>query len=46
VGAARAARAAGKTDVANRYYRSVVDIMDPQTMRPELTEAKAFVAQN
>ena len=46
VGAARAARAAGKNDVATRYYRSVIDIMDPKTVRPELAEAKAFVAQN
>jgi hypothetical protein len=46
VGAARAARAAEKNDVATRYYRSVIDIMDPKTVRPELAEAKAFVAQN
>lgn len=45
VGAARAAKAAGKNDVAKRYYRSVIDIMDPHAMRPELGEAKAFVLQ-
>ena len=45
LGAARAARAAGKNDVATRYYRSVIDIMDPKAMRPELAEAKAFVSQ-
>jgi hypothetical protein len=45
VGAARAARAAGKDDVAKKYFRSVLDIMDPQAMRPELGEAKAFLLQ-
>lgn len=45
VGAARAARAAGQNDLARRYYRSVVDIMDPHAMRPELEEAKTFVSQ-
>jgi hypothetical protein len=43
VGAARAARAAGKNDVAARYYREVIAIMDAQTRRPALAEAKAFV---
>jgi tetratricopeptide (TPR) repeat protein len=45
VGAARAAKAAGRNDVATRYYQSVIDIMDPQTGRPALEEAKAFVLQ-
>jgi hypothetical protein len=45
VGAARAARAAGKNDIAKKYYRSVIDIMDPHAKRPELGEAKAFVLQ-
>jgi tetratricopeptide (TPR) repeat protein len=45
VGAARAAKAAGKNDIAKKYYRSVIDIMDPHAMRPELAEAKAFVLQ-
>jgi tetratricopeptide (TPR) repeat protein len=45
LGAARAARAAGKTDVAKKYYRSVLDLLDPATARPELGEATAFVSQ-
>ena len=45
VGAARAAKAAGKNDVAKKYYRSVIDIMDPRAIRPALGEAKAFLAQ-
>jgi tetratricopeptide (TPR) repeat protein len=43
LGAARAAKAAGQNDVAKKYYRSVIDILDPRTTRPELAEAKAFV---
>jgi tetratricopeptide (TPR) repeat protein len=43
VGAARAARAAGENEVARRYYRSVIDLMDSNTRRPELGEAKAFL---
>ncbi len=46
VGAARAARAAGKSDVAKMYYRNLIDVMDPNAMRRELVEATAFVAQN
>jgi hypothetical protein len=45
VGAARAAKAAGKPDIARKYYAGVIDIMDPQATRPELGEAKAFVLQ-
>jgi tetratricopeptide (TPR) repeat protein len=45
MGAARAAKAAGKNDVAARHYRSVISIMDPQSVRLALSEAKAFVAQ-
>jgi tetratricopeptide (TPR) repeat protein len=45
VGAARSAKAAGKNDVATRYYRTVIDLMDPQTKRPEFREAKAFALQ-
>jgi tetratricopeptide (TPR) repeat protein len=41
VGAARAAKAAGKADLAARYYRAVVALMDPQSSRPELREARA-----
>ncbi len=45
VGAARAARAAGRNDVAAKHYASVLEIMDPQATRPELQEAKAFVSR-
>ena len=43
-GAARAAAAAGKRDVAAKYYRMLIDLMDPQSPRRELAEAKAFVS--
>ena len=46
LGAARAARAAGGDDVARAYYRNVIDLMDPKSMRPELAEARTFVARN
>jgi hypothetical protein len=45
LGAARSARAAGRHDLANQYYRSIIDIMDPGAKRRELEEAKAFVSQ-
>ncbi len=41
LGAARAARGAGRDDVARRYYRALVDLMDPSSDRPELREARA-----
>jgi Tfp pilus assembly protein PilF len=40
VGAARAAKAAGKNDVARKYYAQLVAQLDPQSSRPELKEAK------
>jgi tetratricopeptide (TPR) repeat protein len=40
-GAARAAKAAGKPEVARKYYAALVSQMDPQSTRPELKEAKA-----
>jgi tetratricopeptide (TPR) repeat protein len=43
-GAARAANAAGRRDVAAKYYRQLIELMDPQSSRPELAEAKKFVA--
>jgi tetratricopeptide (TPR) repeat protein len=46
LGAARAAKAAGRADVAARHYRSLIDIFDPQTTRSALAEAKVFVSQN
>jgi Tfp pilus assembly protein PilF len=39
-GAARAARAAGQNDVAKKYYRALIELMDPQSARPELKEAR------
>jgi len=45
LGAARAAKAAGKSDLATQYYRKVIEIMDPGSLRPALGEAKAFALQ-
>ena len=42
---ARAARAAGKTDVAKTYYKTLIDVMDPLSARPELKEAKQIVLE-
>jgi tetratricopeptide (TPR) repeat protein len=44
LGAARAARGAGQEDVARRYYRALVDLMDPSSDRPELREAREALA--
>jgi hypothetical protein len=44
-GAARAARAAGTRDLARKHYRSVVELMDPASTRPELAEATAYLSQ-
>jgi tetratricopeptide (TPR) repeat protein len=44
-GAARAARAAGNRDLARKHYRSVVELMDPASTRPELAEATAYLSQ-
>jgi tetratricopeptide (TPR) repeat protein len=44
VGAARAARAAGRSDLARSYYRALVELMDPSSARPELREANQFLA--
>lgn len=41
VGAARAAKAAKNDDAAAKYYRKVVELMDPQSTRPALAEARA-----
>jgi tetratricopeptide (TPR) repeat protein len=43
-GAAAAAKAAGKPDVARRYYGEVVRLVDPASRRPALAEAKSFLA--
>jgi hypothetical protein len=45
VGAARAAKAAGKNDIARKYYEQIVKLSDPASTRASLTEAKAFLAQ-
>jgi tetratricopeptide (TPR) repeat protein len=45
LGAARAAKAAGKSGVAKKHYRGVIDVMDPSTKRPAAGEAKAFVSR-
>ncbi|HLA89867.1 MAG TPA: hypothetical protein VJL28_05525 [Gemmatimonadaceae bacterium] len=44
VGAARAAKAAGKADVAKKYYAAVIAGIDRQSARPELREATLFVS--
>ncbi|MGE0159398.1 MAG: tetratricopeptide repeat protein [Gemmatimonadales bacterium] len=44
VGAARAARAAGRPELARRYYGALVEIMDPGSDRPELREANRYLA--
>jgi hypothetical protein len=46
LGAARAAKAAGKNDIARKYYKALVDLMDPASPRPELKEAKQVVPEN
>jgi tetratricopeptide (TPR) repeat protein len=43
LGAARAAKAAGKTDAAKAHYRSLLQVMDPASPRPELREAQTFL---
>lgn len=45
IGAARAAKAAGNEDLARKYYKDVVNLMDPASPRPELKEAKQFALE-
>ena len=45
LGAARAARAAGRNDVATKHYQSLIAVMDPKASRTSLQEARAFVAK-
>jgi tetratricopeptide (TPR) repeat protein len=45
-GAARAAAAAGDKDKARRYFTRLVENADPKAGRPELAEARAFLAAN
>ncbi|MEE8595300.1 MAG: tetratricopeptide repeat protein, partial [Gemmatimonadota bacterium] len=40
-GAARAARAAGKAEVAEAYYQQLLELADPASPRPELAEARS-----
>jgi hypothetical protein len=45
LGAAQAARALNSTDTAQQYYRALVGLaVDADTERPELVEAKAYLA--
>jgi tetratricopeptide (TPR) repeat protein len=45
LGAARAGKAAGKNDVAKKFYGELIKLMDPASKRPELAEAKQFAAK-
>lgn len=45
LGAARAAKAAGQAAKAKSFYAAVIEVLDAQSARPELREAKEFVAQ-
>jgi tetratricopeptide (TPR) repeat protein len=42
--AAKAAKAAGKLPEAEKYYRDLVKLIAPDSKRPELAEAKTFLA--
>jgi tetratricopeptide (TPR) repeat protein len=44
LGAARAARGSGRDDLARRYYGALVEVLDPASSRPELAEARRFLA--
>lgn len=43
LGAARAAKAAGKADLAKKYYAQLTKLMAPGSKRPELKEAHALL---
>jgi tetratricopeptide (TPR) repeat protein len=45
LGAARAGKAAGKNDVAKKYYGALIKLLDPASKRPELAEAKQFTSK-
>jgi hypothetical protein len=45
-GAAQAANAAGKRDVAKQYYTALIKLMDPASTRRELQFAKMFVSEH
>ncbi len=45
LGAARAARQADETGKATEYYGALLDVAGPGSGRPELAEAKAFLAR-
>jgi hypothetical protein len=44
LGAARAARGSGRDDLARRYYGALVELLDAGSSRPELAEARRFLA--
>ncbi|MEX0891760.1 MAG: hypothetical protein WEB88_06270 [Gemmatimonadota bacterium] len=43
-GAAAAARAAGRPEVARRHYQALIELLDERSTRPALAEARAFLA--
>jgi tetratricopeptide (TPR) repeat protein len=43
LGAARAARGAGRADAARRHYGALVELLDPGSPRPELAEATSYM---
>jgi tetratricopeptide (TPR) repeat protein len=46
LGAARAAQASGDTNDAQTFYAKLTEVCPPGADRPELAEAKTFVAKN
>jgi len=46
LGAARAAQASGDASGAQTFYAKLTEVCAPGADRPELAEAKTFVAQN
>jgi hypothetical protein len=45
-GAAAAARGTGSIELAKRYYRALAQLAAAGDERPEIVEAKAYLAQN
>ena len=45
-GAAKAARESGSVDAAKRYYRALTVLAEDGGDRPEISEARAYLAQN
>lgn len=44
-GAARAARAAGRDDIARRYFLAIRELVDPESEHPALREARTYLAR-